>query len=599
MLNNPVIRDATVLVFIVCFSMNVIGAPIEAQSAVTEQSLMHSGDSLLDTSWAGSRVGVIAPMDIPLILAGNFGELRADHFHTGLDFKTQGQEGVPVLAATDGAIARVKVSPFGYGRALYLSGPEGITTVYAHLQRFAPAIESWARSQQYNNQQFELDEWPHQSFVYEAGDTIGWSGNSGGSGGPHLHFEIRETASQRPLNPLFWNFHVADSTAPELGGIWLLPQENGAINGRKRPVKLEHEGKVMVQGGFRVAIDAFDRLDAAYNRCGIYKAELRWGQTLVFDWELDTLDFSVNRDMNAHAYYPAWNTTGEQAHRMHRLPGNRLPVYSAAASSGVIGCKAEKGCEESLSVQVWDVHGNSTKKQWQVVVKSSESSEEGVALGHGKLSQEKTQEIRSEDGIQVFCPANAFYEDFEMNLERGPEGIFQLGNANVPVAKAIEVRVGMLSAVGGAPMDLCSDKTAVRWIDESGSSQDWYPGVCEGSDFVFSTRHLGRYRFDVDSVAPSISPHSRYEESADSVLSVLRIDELRFNLIDKGVGVSDFEATLDGEWILMRWDPKRERIWYELDDQRHVTGRDQRLLITATDEVGNRSEWMGWVRFHP
>ena len=124
---------------------------------------------------------MFAPLDIPLVLSGNFGELRADHFHTGLDFKTQGKEGFPVLAATDGVIARVKISPFGYGKALYLSGPRGLTTVYAHLQRFAPAIDQWALDQQYSQERFELDAWPRQSFVFQQGDTIGWSGNSGGA----------------------------------------------------------------------------------------------------------------------------------------------------------------------------------------------------------------------------------------------------------------------------------------------------------------------------------------------------------------------------------------------------------------------------------
>ena len=132
-------------------------------------------DSTSFRGWAGNRDGVASPLNIPLILAGNFGELRADHFHTGLDFKTEGREGFPVLAATDGVISRIKISPYGYGRALYMSGPQGLTTVYAHLREFAPAIEQWAVDLQYKQQQFELDTRPSQSFVFETGDTIGLS----------------------------------------------------------------------------------------------------------------------------------------------------------------------------------------------------------------------------------------------------------------------------------------------------------------------------------------------------------------------------------------------------------------------------------------
>ncbi|MFZ9055624.1 MAG: M23 family metallopeptidase, partial [Flavobacteriales bacterium] len=124
----------------------------------------------------GKYSGLMAPLDIPLILAGNFGELRADHFHTGLDFKTQGREGFPVIAAADGVVARVKISPNGYGRAIYLSSPEGLTTVYAHLQRFAPVVEQWALDRQYERQTFAIDEAPKRAFAFSQGDTIGWSG---------------------------------------------------------------------------------------------------------------------------------------------------------------------------------------------------------------------------------------------------------------------------------------------------------------------------------------------------------------------------------------------------------------------------------------
>jgi hypothetical protein len=554
-------------------------------------------DSTVRADWAGKRTGILAPLNIPLILAGNFGELRTDHFHTGLDFKTQGKEGFPVLAASDGVVSRVKISPFGYGRALYLSGSKGLTTVYAHLQRFAPAIEQWALDEQYDHKRFAVDERPIQSFVYCQGDTIGWSGNSGGSGGPHLHFEIRETITQKPLNPLLWDLPVTDHRAPELQGVWLLPTEIGSINGRSRPVKLERGGVVVAKGGFRVAIDALDRLDAANNRCGIYKAEMRLDDEVIFAWELDALDFSVNRDMNAHAYFPAWNATGEQVHRMHRLPGNRLPIYTKQTTSGIISCDSTERCQRILTVRVWDVHGNAAANQWNVVFKATTPDTSNGTAALDRFDRSKTHTLSTvKGGIKVMCPARAFYEDFIFDFASIDSNAFHIGTSALPVSKPLQVALRRGNMHGNSE-DGCTDQTAVRFVGEDGEGVAWYHGECQDSIFSFSTRQLGRYEWSVDSIAPLINPHRRHRTQQDSVLSVATGNELRFNLKDDGVGVDDFTAMLDGEWILMRWDPKRERIWYDLGDGRHCTGQQQRLIIEAKDESNNRSQWIGWVQF--
>lgn len=536
--------------------------------------------------WHAQRSGLVAPLHIPLVLAGNFGELREDHFHTGIDFKTQGREGFPVIAASDGVISRVKISPFGYGRALYLNSPEGWTTVYAHLQRFAPEVEQWALERQYAKQAFELDESPKRAFAFQQGDTIGWSGNSGGSAGPHLHFEVRQTSTQRPVNPLFWGFDVSDALPPELGGLWVLPMDGGRVNGSSRPQLISPSTRtIRIEGEARFAVPALDRLDGARNRCGVYRAELQLDGELVHAWELDTLDFAVNRDMNALAYYEAWERTGDQVYRMHRLPGSRLPIHDAGSVTA--GWTRSDSLPVDVRVRLWDVHGNVNEQTWAVqwTGRTGEAPSEALAY-------DQAHAVESE-GATVRIPKHTFYEDFDFPfVQMEGEDVWLIGMRDQPAARALSV--ALPTAI---PESIREDVLAAR-LGRSNEIEGTYTGEwAEDGRFEFSTKTCGRYALMWDSVPPVIRPHKRHRTGMDGHLVVNDFGELRFSLADDLSGISSWEGRLDGEWILLRWDPKRERIWYELSDNKHRTGADQQLVIEARDEVGNAVQWLGTVRF--
>lgn len=538
--------------------------------------------------WHARRTGLVAPLNIPLILAGNFGELRADHFHTGLDFKTQGREGLPVIAASDGVISRIKVSPFGYGKAVYLNSPEGWTTVYAHLQRFAPEVENWVRERQYQKRRFAIDESPKSDFIFSQGDTIGWSGNSGGSAGPHLHFEVRETVTQRPVNPLFWGFDVSDGRPPELSGLWVLPTNGGRVNGGTRPQLIAPGTRsVRIEGEARFAVQALDRLDAARNRCGVYRAELRINKTLEHAWELDKLDFAVNRDMNALAYYPEWERTGEQVYRMHRLPGSRLPIHEAGTVTAAWNRNDSLPVE--VAVVVWDVHGNSTEHAWQV--QWTERAEAATDAG-GRRSFDEVHEVAF-DGATVRIPKHTFYEDFEFSVTLGKgENEWEIGTPDMPAARSLEI--ALPTAI---PETMREHVLAVRRGRDDGIEGTYTGQWQEDGRFAFSTKTCGRYALEWDSVPPTIRPHKRHRTAVQDALVVRNFGELRFSLADDLSGIQAWEGRLDGAWILMQWDPKRERIWYDLGDKKHEEGMDHELVIEARDEVGNRVQWSGTVRF--
>lgn len=546
----------------------------------------------LQSPAVGQFEGLRAPLNIPLILAGNFGELRSDHFHTGLDFKTEGREGLPVIAASDGVISRVKISPFGYGRALYLNSPDGLTTVYAHLREFSPEVEQWATDRQYARQAFELDESPRRAFTFQQGDTLGWSGNSGGSAGPHLHFEVRETATQRAINPFFWGFDVADGTRPDLQGLWVLPVNGASVNGSNGPVRFEvNAGTIRTEGPVRFAVEAQDRLDGASNRCGIYRSELWVDGALWFAWQLDTLDFAYNRDMNAHAVYDAWERTGRQVHRMHRLPGNRLGLYQAEDLSAVLSSgDSARSRDAAIEVRIWDVHGNANSARWNLRM-------EGARGMPAKRNPYDKPFDWSQGGAHVHAAAGTFYEDFLFELSSTPsregQARWTVGSWEVPIAKPVRVEL----PIDSGWMDQ-KGLVVARFRRDGGLDDTYIPEAVEDGRVVFETKTLGEFQVILDTLPPRISPHQRHRASGTEVLRVGNIAELRFNASDALSGVERWGGTLNGDWILMRWDPKLDRMWYALTDDKHagLTG-PQSIEIWAEDAAGNRTSWKGKVQF--
>ena len=256
---------------------------------------------------ANSQDTLHSPLPIPLKFSGNFGEIRTGHFHTGLDVRTEGRSGIPVLAAHEGTVSRIKVSQRGYGLALYLNGG-GITSVYAHLSQFHPDIEAWLMAEQYGSEKWTFDGRPDVSFAFAAGDTLGWSGNTGGSFGPHLHFEVRDARTQHPINPLLWVFEGAgfteDVVPPEFRGVWVVPEKAGTVEGsadRFRWTAAYGEG-LRVAGPFSLGVEGFDRLDGERFTHGPYGVDVWMDGELMHSHRMDTLDFSTNGDVAAHCF---------------------------------------------------------------------------------------------------------------------------------------------------------------------------------------------------------------------------------------------------------------------------------------------------------
>ncbi|RMG76485.1 MAG: M23 family metallopeptidase, partial [Bacteroidetes bacterium] len=287
-----------------------------------------------------------SPLDIPLLLAGNYGEIRSNHYHAGIDIKTEGVEGKNVYAAADGYVSRIKISEGGYGKALYITHPNGYTTVYAHLKRFNDTIEQYVRKQQYLKESYEIELFPPKnSLKVKKGDIIAVSGNTGGSGGPHLHFEIRETDTEVPINPLLFGFDIKDDIPPIIKHLTIYPiDDTSFVNRRSRPKRYALSGSngkyslsatPEVKGIIGFGIEVIDKLNGSNNRCGIYSIDLTIDGDTIYRHHIEDIPFHKTRYINCHVDYEAWKKDGIKTQRCYRLPNNQLDFYDKLKYNGL------------------------------------------------------------------------------------------------------------------------------------------------------------------------------------------------------------------------------------------------------------------------
>lgn len=311
-------------------------------------------------------------------LAGGMGDLRSNHFHAGIDIKTQGREGLPVYASADGYIAEIRVQTGGYGNVIFIKHPNGYSTVYGHLQSFAEPFATYVKEERFKNKTFEISLTPSpEQFKITKGQVIGLSGNTGGSGGPHLHFEIRDIRNN-VLNPLYFGFkEIIDDTPPIFQKIILKPLDLEArIAGEFAsksfvPTRKSDgtytigEGTISASGQFGIALLAVDKMNESANSNGLSCVELLVDGKEVYYYHLERYSEEYSHDINIHIDYPVYKQTGERLQKLYIADGNDfLPVYHASASKGKISFQDDNAHE--ISIKIWDAYSNLSTLKFMV-----------------------------------------------------------------------------------------------------------------------------------------------------------------------------------------------------------------------------------------
>lgn len=534
----------------------------------------------------------IPPMDIPMILSGNFMELRSNHFHSGLDFKTQGREGIPVKAVADGWVSRIKISPWGYGKAVYIDHPTGHTSVYGHLSALQGTVAEACLDAQYRAKDFSIDvNYDRGTLPVRQGDVIGLSGNTGGSGGPHLHFELRRSSDQRALDPEALGYDLPDSSPPEIAGLRIYPLTDSsrvapypgdakglATQGGSGRYALKPGTTPMAYGTVGIAVNTFDRYDNSHNKCGVRRIHVLVDSVPVWTAALDHVDFDLQRYCNAHMDHELFKRNSLHYHRCYRLPHNKLRLYGKEPAQGRITLKP--GHTHRVEVLVSDASGNLSRLSFDLEGATAETAARWPEEHpKGSLFRHDTRNVLEEEGVRLEMPAFTLYDDAVLQYARrkGPPGaiapVHVLHDHTVPLHTNCELRID----VPGLPERLRS-KALIVTVDDQGKVKP-VGGSHQGGRMVAQVKSLGGYSVMVDTVAPRISPIDLRSDMRGRSF-------FRMRITDDLAGVASWKGTLDGQWILLEYEPKDNTLTHHFDKHSAGSGK-RRFELEVKDERGN------------
>lgn len=524
------------------------------------------------------------PIDIPLILSGNFGELRNDHFHSGLDIKTQQREGIPVYAPADGYVKRIKISHYGYGKALYILHPNGYTTVYAHLQKYSGAIQEYVKKTQYEKETFTLELFPDEDqLLVKKGELIAFTGNSGSSGGPHLHFEIRDVSS-RPMNPMLFGINISDTKKPIVNSVFVYPiSEDSQINKSQNPVKLrlilQKNGSYKTENifaygkiGFGVSTD--DQQNGASNKNGVYNIKTIYNGEEIFNVLFEKFSFAETRYLNRYIDYTYFKTNRIRVQKLFRQNNNPLSIINGNSSDGYI--TIEEGFTSVFTIEITDYKKNKTLISIPIKGKKQDIINPFVDKKNGDYIYADQATSITKGKFSVYIPANSLYENTYLNIEVKGDTL-KVHEDIIPVHKNITITVDVSNY---NESDL--DKLYLGRINYKG--EPYYNTTYrKGTKLSTKTRTLGSYVLVIDTTAPTIKPVNFSDKKWLNKNNTIKV-----KIEDDLSGISSYRATINGNFILMEYNYKKDVLTYDFDDN-IILDSENNLKVIVVDNVGNNA----------
>jgi len=519
------------------------------------------------------------PIDAPFNLSGTFGEFRS-RFHTGIDFK--GGEGINIFSIEDGYISRIEVSPSGYGKVVYITHPNGYSSVYAHLSRFSPDIEKYIKSEQYRSKSYTVKKFPKKDQIQvKRGELLGYSGNTGRSFGAHLHFEIRDTNSQDALNPLMFNYTYEDLERPIIRGLYTINENNTLIRDLPKRIRISKTNdstyvadNIIFNGDIGFGIDIYDiQYKNLFNRNGVYKVELLIDSIQKFSYSMDRIKFSENHYKKLMYDYLSLVKNNRRVLKVYIPPRSNLSFLKTNDFNGII--KSNEIINSKVNIKVTDWNNNSSYLKFKIISADTLKSNKPLN-GIEILTNQKYVINKGESVVEI--NKNTFYEDVLLNITSKDDTI-DLGDEITPFRSSIKLKI---------PIDENIDSLSLSqtFIGKIVNNKiNYISSKINDSYITANTSSLGRYIISRDSILPEIRPINFKNKS-----NVKSNKTLRLRIKDDKSGIKNYKAYINGKWALFEYEPKQNLIFHDLSDSVIEDGEND-LLIEFEDGVGNKQTY--------
>lgn len=539
-----------------------------------------------------------SPVDSILGLAGNFGEIRPNHYHAGFDIKTNNHVGARVYAAADGYVSRIKISPSGYGNALYINHSNGYTTVYGHLQFYNKAIAAYAKKIQAAKETFEIDTLlPADLFPVKKGDLVALSGNTGASQGPHLHFEIRDTKTESPINPYCFGYIVKDKVKPIITKVAIYPiGESATVNGKHIVKKIKpilQNGKysynnldtITVNGDIGFGIECYDTETGSSNQNAVYSIELQSGGKRIYYDEIEKFTFENSRFVNAHIDFSEKQKHNAKIQKCYVSKNDQTGIYKDVLNGGIINFKDDS--IHWIRYILKDFAGNTTELILKVRSRSKSKIKETAASSNDLIFDcFKDNQYKKED-IEITFPPYSLYDDLKFNYSKSPatkglySSVYHIQDNETALQKACTLSIKS----NNLPNSLQS-KAVIISVGANGRKS--YEGGSYANGWVQTQiKTLGDFAITLDTIAPFVRPVFKVIDKSNVNFRNAKI--IGFKVSDNLSGIKKYHAIIDGHWILFEYDLKNNLIYYTFDNEIH-SGKHT-FNIDVTDDKNNVTSW--------